>query len=67
MRIWGIEQLATLAVIRPYSRTWRPLWTISMVATVLGLGLGWPQNEHEADGIDFGTAARRLRSLDGVE
>ncbi len=38
-----------------------------MVATVLGLGLGWPQNEHEADGIDFGTAVRRLRSLDGVE
>ena len=34
---------------------------------VLGLGLGWPQNEYEADGFDFCTAARRLRSLDGVE
>tara|TARA_B100000405_G_C16644493_1_gene396202 strand:- start:71 stop:985 length:915 start_codon:yes stop_codon:yes gene_type:complete len=31
---------------------------------VLGLGSGWQQNEHEAYGIQFGTAATRLRMLD---
>lgn len=31
---------------------------------VLGLGSGWQQNEHEAFGIEFGTAASRLRMLD---
>ena len=31
---------------------------------VLGLGSGWQMNEHEAYGIQFGTAATRLRMLD---
>lgn len=31
---------------------------------VLGLGSGWQQNEHEAYGIPYGTAGRRLRMLD---
>ena len=31
---------------------------------VLGLGSGWQKNEHEAYGIQFGTAATRLRMLD---
>lgn len=31
---------------------------------VLGLGSGWQQNEHDAYGIEFGTAARRLEMLD---
>lgn len=31
---------------------------------VLGLGSGWQQNEHDAYGIEFGTAASRLRMLD---
>ena len=32
--------------------------------TVLGLGSGWQQNEHEAYGFNFGTAASRLRMLE---
>ena len=32
--------------------------------TVLGLGSGWQQNEHEAYGIEYGTAGSRLRMLD---
>ena len=32
--------------------------------TVLGLGSGWQQNEHEAYGFEFGTTASRLRMLD---
>ena len=31
---------------------------------VLGLGSGWQENEHKAYGIEFGTAAIRLRMLD---
>ena len=31
---------------------------------VLGLGSGWQENEHKAYGIEFGTAATRLRMLD---
>ena len=31
---------------------------------VLGIGSGWQQNEHLAYGIEFGTAASRLRMLD---
>ena len=31
---------------------------------VLGLGSGWQQNEHEAYGIEYGTAASRLKMLD---
>ena len=32
--------------------------------TVLGVGAGWQLNEHEAYGIDYGTAGSRLRMLD---
>ena len=32
--------------------------------TVLGLGSGWQQNEHEAYGIEYGTAGSRLKMLD---
>ncbi len=32
--------------------------------TGLGLGSGWQQNEHEAYGIEYGTAGSRLRMLD---
>jgi F420-dependent oxidoreductase-like protein len=31
---------------------------------VLGMGSGWQQNEHEAYGIEYGTAGSRLRMLD---
>ena len=32
--------------------------------TVLGLGSGWQQNEHEAYGIEYGTTGGRLRMLE---
>lgn len=31
---------------------------------VLGIGSGWQQNEHEAYGIEYGTAVSRLKMLD---
>ena len=50
-----------------------PALLANMVATldnlnggrsVLGIGSGWQQNEHEAYGIDYGSAGSRLRMLD---
>ena len=32
--------------------------------SVLGIGSGWQQNEHEAYGIEYGTVGSRLRMLD---
>lgn len=63
-------RLGTLVTGNPYRH---PAVLANMVATldnlsdgrvVLGLGSGWQENEHEAYGIDFGTAGYRLRKLE---
>ncbi len=63
-------RLGTLVTGNPYRH---PAVLANMVATldhlsdgriVLGLGSGWQQNEHEAYGIEYGTAGYRLRKLD---
>lgn len=62
-------RLGTLVTGNSYRH---PAILANMVATldhlsggrvVLGLGSGWQKNEHEAYGIDFGTAGYRLRKL----
>ena len=63
-------RLGTLVSGNPYRH---PAVLANMVATldnlsdgrvVLGLGSGWQKNEHEAYGIEYGTAGYRLRKLD---
>jgi F420-dependent oxidoreductase-like protein len=63
-------RLGTLVTGNTYRH---PAVLANMVATldnladgrvVLGMGSGWQKNEHEAYGIDFGTAGYRLRKLE---
>ncbi|MEL7185145.1 MAG: LLM class F420-dependent oxidoreductase [Pseudomonadota bacterium] len=63
-------RLGTLVTGNSYRH---PAVLANMVATldqlsggrvVLGLGSGWQKNEHEAYGIEFGTAGHRLKKLD---
>ncbi|MEM7017218.1 MAG: LLM class F420-dependent oxidoreductase [Pseudomonadota bacterium] len=63
-------RLGTLVTGNTYRH---PAVLANMVATldnladgrvVLGIGSGWQQNEHEAYGIEYGTAASRLKMLD---
>jgi F420-dependent oxidoreductase-like protein len=63
-------RLGSLVTGNPYRH---PAVLANMVATldnladgrvVLGMGSGWQKNEHEAYGIEYGTAGYRLRKLE---
>ncbi|MGI9239136.1 MAG: TIGR03560 family F420-dependent LLM class oxidoreductase [Woeseiaceae bacterium] len=63
-------RLGSLVTGNPYRH---PALLANMVATldnladgrvVLGMGSGWQKNEHEAYGIEYGTAGYRLRKLE---